>query len=99
MEKIIRNTAKRKKKNKHKAEKEPELDIIEKWELIAKAIQAVASKHILSTKTQDTNNQVRKEAIRSLTYSRAKVLGRIYKKRFKAIGQNIDDLEKAILDA
>ena len=99
VEKIFRNAAKRKKKNRYKAEKESELDIDEEWELIAKAIQAAASKHIPSTKTQDTNNQVRKEATRSLIYSRAKVLGRIYRKGSKAIGQNIDDLEKAILDA
>ena len=99
VEKIIRNAAKRKKKNRYKAEKEPELDIDEEWELIAKAIQAAASKYIPSTKIQDTNNQVRKEATRSLIYSRAKVLGRIYRKGSKATGQNIDDLEKAILDA
>ena len=99
VEKIIRNAAKRKKKNRYKAEKESELDIDEEWELIAKAIQAAASKHIPSTKTQDTNNQVRKEATRSLIYSRAKVLRRIYRKGAKATGQNIDDLEKAILDA
>ena len=84
MEKIIRNAAKRKKKNRYKAEKELELDIDEEWELIAKAIQIAASKHILSTKTQDTNNQVRKEATRSLKYSRAKVLRRIYRKGSKA---------------
>src|SRR5437868_12673538 len=56
VEKIIRNAAKRKKKNRYKAEKESELDIDKEWELIAKAIQVAASKHIPSTKTQDTNN-------------------------------------------
>ena len=50
MEKIIRNAAKRKKKNRYKAEKESEIDIDKEWELIAKAIQAAASKHILLTK-------------------------------------------------
>ena len=35
---------------------------------------------------------------KSLTYSRAKVLGRIYRKGSKASGQNIDDLERVILD-
>ena len=50
VEKIIRNAAKRKKKNRYKAEKELELDIDEKQEIIAKAIQAVASKHIFLTK-------------------------------------------------
>ena len=99
MKKIIRNATKRKKKNRHKAEEEPKPDIDEEWELIAKAIQAVASKHIPSTKTQDSNSQVRKEATKSLTYSRAKVLGRIYRKGSKALGQNIDNLERVILDA
>ena len=51
------------------------------------------------TKIQDSNNQVRKEATKSLTYSRAKVLGKIYRKRSKALGQNIDNLERVILDA
>ena len=31
-------------------------------------------------------------------YSRAKVLGKIYRKGVKAIGQNIEDLERAMLD-
>ena len=99
VEKIIRNATKRKKKNRHKAEEEPKPDINEEWELIAKAIQAAASKHIPSTKTQDSNNQVRKEATKSFTYSRAKVLVRIYRKGSKALGQNIDNLERVILDA
>src|SRR5207253_1490976 len=99
VEKIIRNATKRKKKNRHKAEEEPKPDINEEWELIAKAIQAAASKHIPSTKTQDSNNQVRKEATKSLTYSKAKVLGRIYRKGSKALGQNIDNLERVRLDA
>ena len=37
--------------------------------------------------------------MKSLTYSRAKVLERIYRKGVKAIGQNIEDLERAMLDA
>ena len=37
--------------------------------------------------------------MKSLMYSRAKVLGRIYRKGVKAIGQNIEDLERAMLDA
>ena len=36
---------------------------------------------------------------KSLTYSRAKVLERIYRKGSKALGQNIDNLERVILDA
>ena len=99
MEKIIRNAAKRKKKNRYKAEKESELDIDEEWELIAKAIQVAASKHISSTKIQDSKSQIRKEAMKSLIYSRAKVLGRIFRKRSKDIRQSIDILKRAILDA
>ena len=38
-------------KNRYKVEKKLEHDIDEKWELIAKAIQAAASKHIPLTKT------------------------------------------------
>ena len=79
-------------------EKESEIDINEEQELIAKAIQLAASKHILSTKIQNSKNQIRKETKKSLIYSRAKVLGRIYRKGVKAIGQNIEDLERAILD-
>ena len=94
VEKIIRNATKRRKKNRYKAEEEPKFDIDEEWELIAKAIQTAASKHIPLTKIQDSNNQVRKEATKFLTYSRAKVLVRIYRKRSKALGQNIDDLEE-----
>ncbi|CAG8589878.1 2525_t:CDS:2 [Paraglomus occultum] len=68
-------------------------------ELIAKAIQAAASKHIPSTKTQNSKSQIRKEATKSLTYSRAKVLGRIFRKGSKDLGQSIDGLERAILNA
>ena len=37
--------------------------------------------------------------MKSLTYSRAKVLGRIYRKGVKAIEQNIEDFERTMLDA
>ena len=80
-------------------EEESEIDIDEEQELIAKAIQSVASKHIPLTKIQDSKNQIRKEATKSLMYSRAKVLGRIYRKEVKAIGQNIEDPKRAMLDA
>ena len=81
------------------SEEELEIDIDKECELIAKAIYSAASKHIPSTKTQDSKNQIRKEATKSLTYSRAKVLGRIYRRGVKTIRQNIEDLERAILDA
>ena len=48
IEKIIRNTEKR--RNKGKAERESEIDIDKEQKLIAKAIQVVASKYIFLTK-------------------------------------------------
>ncbi|CAG8612846.1 45_t:CDS:2 [Paraglomus occultum] len=88
----------KKRREENQEEIESETDIDEEWELIAKAIQAVVNKYIPSTKTQNSKSQIRKEATKLLIYSKAKVLGRIFRKGSKDIGQSIDELEKAILN-
>src|SRR5205085_12099318 len=96
VDRLLISTRKKKKKQRLKADSTEEESINEIWEQIVKAITAAVNEYILSTKTQNTKSQIRKEAPKSLLYSRAKVLGKIYRKGMNSLEESIDEIEELL---
>ena len=93
---MLINARKKKKKQRLKADSIEEESVDEIWEQIVKAITTAANEYILSTKIQNTKSQIRKEAPKSLLYSRAKVLRKIYRKGMNSLENSIDEIKELL---
>ena len=93
---MLIDTKGKKKKQHPKADDIEEESVDEIWKQIVKAITIAANEYIPSTKTQNTKSQIRKEVPKSLLYSRAKVLRKIYRKGMNSLEESIDEIEELL---
>ena len=93
---MLINARKKKKKQRLKADSIEEESVDEIWEQIVKAITTAANEYILSTKIQNTKSQIRKEVPKSLLYSRAKILRKIYRKGMNSLENSIDEIKELL---
>ena len=63
---------------------------------IVKAIIIATNEYISSTKMQNTKSQIRKEVPKSLLYSRAKVLRKIYRKGMNSLEEGVNKIKKLL---